>query len=146
MFEIQKITHPEALQAAFAVRKEVFIQEQGVSELEEFDVFDITSAHFLASDRTGKACGTARWRKTENGIKLERFAVLKAYRKQGVGALLLQKILEDIAQFPEFLPQTIYLHAQTTAVDFYRKFGFQQVGELFYECEIPHFKMEKMPS
>jgi predicted GNAT family N-acyltransferase len=55
----------------------------------------------------------------------------------------LQKVLADIAQYPEFLAQKIYLHAQTTAIDFYQKYGFQSVGDLFYECEIPHYKMEK---
>ena len=144
MFEVHKITQPEELQAAFAVRREVFIKEQNVSEEDEFDVFDLTSAHFLAYDQAGNPCGTARWRKTNNGIKLERFAVLKTCRAQGVGALLLQHVLEDITQYPELLGQTIYLHAQATAVDFYQKYDFQKVGDLFYECEIPHYKMEKV--
>jgi len=146
LFEVHKITQPEELQAAFAVRKEVFIQEQGVADEEEFDVFDLTSAHFVAFDDADNACGTARWRKTEQGIKLERFAVLIPYRGKGVGALLLQHVLDDIAQYPELDAQTIYLHSQATAVDFYRKYGFQKVGDLFYECEIPHYKMEKVSS
>lgn len=143
MFEIRKITQPEELQAAFAVRREVFMKEQKVAEEDEFDVFDLSSAHFLAYEDTDNPCGTARWRKTEKGVKLERFAVLKPYRGKGVGSLLLQHVLEDIAQHPELSAQTIYLHAQTTAVDFYQKYGFQKVGELFYECEIPHYKMKK---
>ena len=146
MFEVHKITRPEELQAAFAVRREVFMKEQKVSEEDEFDVFDLTSTHFLAYDPAGNPCGTARWRKTEQGIKLERFAVLKTCRGQGVGALLLQHVLEDITQYPELPDQTIYLHAQTAAVDFYQKYGFRKVGDLFYECEIPHYKMEKTPS
>ena len=143
MFEVHKITQPEELQAAFAIRREVFMHEQKVAEEEEFDVFDLTSTHLLTYDDTDTPCGTARWRKTEQGVKLERFAVLKSYRGKGIGALLLQHVLEDIAQYPELGNLTIYLHAQAAAVDFYQKYGFRKVGDLFYECEIPHYKMEK---
>jgi len=143
LFEVKKISHPEALQQAFAIRKEVFINEQGVTEPDEFDVFDLTSAQFLAYNDAGKACGTARWRKTENGIKLERFAVLKPYRSKGVGAQLLQSMLKDITQYADLLDLTIYLHSQEAAVGFYENYGFQKAGDLFYECDIPHYKMVK---
>lgn len=36
----------------------------------------------------------------------------------------------------------VYLHAQTTTVRFYEKAGFKVTGELFYEANIPHYKME----
>ncbi|MGD1894595.1 MAG: GNAT family N-acetyltransferase, partial [Cyclobacteriaceae bacterium] len=97
--------------------------------------------HFVAYDEQKEACGTARWRVTDKGIKLERFAVLDSHRGQGVGAALLLAILEDVDSSAKVSSGPIYLHAQTTALPFYEKYGFSKVGYEFEECQIKHFMM-----
>ena len=136
------ITTTEALNAAHQIRKEVFVVEQNVPEIAEIDEFEDESRHFLASYQ-GQPVGTARWRFNENGIKLERFAVVKPMRGKKVGDALMNAILDDISQHPQHNGQKIYLHAQLSAVGFYEKFAFQRVGEVFDECDILHSKMEK---
>ena len=81
--------------------------------------------------------GTARWRETEKGIKLERFAVLAVDRGKGAGTLLLKRVLEDVTP----LGKEIYLHAQVSAMDFYLKAGFKVKGDGFEEAGIQHFLM-----
>jgi len=140
MIEVTRATTPEELQTVFAIRKTVFVEEQRVPEEEEYDQFEETSRHFLA--RSGEApCGTARWRFTEGGVKLERFAVLPDFRSRGVGSALVRAVLADVAAQPGVEGKTRYLHAQVSAVPLYAKFGFQTVGDLFYECDIAHHKM-----
>ncbi|MCC5927892.1 MAG: GNAT family N-acetyltransferase [Cyclobacteriaceae bacterium] len=138
-FRVEKISAPEKLQLAFKIRHTVFVNEQGVPANEEMDAFENSSEHFLAFDDEGKAIGTARWRKTEAGCKLERFAVLREYRKNGIGGLLVEAVKNDIQLHDP--KAKMYLHAQVTAIDFYEKYGFIKSGDSFDECGIWHYKM-----
>ena len=140
MITVSPISNPTDLNAAFAIRRQVFVDEQRVSAREEYDEYETTSTHFLARvDDT--PCGTARWRRTSNGVKLERFAVLPQFRGQGVGRVLVQAVLDDVfSQQPEPI-ERIYLHAQLTAMPLYTDFGFVAVGPLFEEAGIQHYKM-----
>ncbi len=141
MIEVRRITHPAVQQAAFGIRREVFVDEQGVPTEAEYDQYEAVARHFMAY-AGGEPAGTARWRFTDKGVKLERFAVRKPYRGRQVGSALLQAVLDDVRQHPGYLDQPIYLHAQVTAMPLYTKFGFRTVGNLFVECDIEHYKME----
>ncbi|UPT66666.1 MAG: GNAT family N-acetyltransferase [Sphingobacteriales bacterium JAD_PAG50586_3] len=126
----------ELFETACQIRRKVFVDEQKVSAEEEFDEFEENSRHYLVySD--GQPAGTARWRYTDNGIKLERFAMLKEYRNKKVGSIILKRILSDV----EGLSDYIYLHAQVPAVNFYAREGFEKTGPMFSECDIDHYKM-----
>ena len=138
---VEKITTKEQLDAAFYIREQVFVVEQEVAAEEEYDEFEDSSRHFLAS-LDGQPVGTARWRFTANGVKMERFAVLEEARGQGVGQALVAAVLADIEAMPEATGKMKYLHAQLHAMPLYAKFGFQQVGEQFEECAILHYKMQ----
>ena len=140
MIDVLPISSPADLDEAFAIRRQVFVDEQKVSAREEYDEFETSSTHFLARI-DGVPCGTARWRRTSNGVKLERFAVLKAYRNRGVAKALLQAVLNDVfSQQPQPI-ERIYLHAQLTAMPLYAGFGFVPVGPQFDEAGIQHQKM-----
>ena len=124
------------LDEIFDIRRKVFVIEQEVDEREEYDEFETSSTHLIAF-YNGEPAGTCRVRNTEKGIKLERFAVLKAYRNKAIGAALVKSVLDRID-----LNQHIYLHAQIQVVDFYARFGFKKVGRMFEEANIKHYKME----
>lgn len=120
----------------FAIRKQVFVVEQKVDHQLEHDVYDETAHHYLAyADNV--PCGAARFRFTDKGIKLERFAVLADFRNKKVGVALLKKVLEDCLSSNK----KIYLHAQITASGFYLKNGFIEEGEHFFEAGIEHVVM-----
>lgn len=121
--------------ASREIREEVFIVEQEVPADIEYDEFEGSSKHILAKI-DGLSVGTARWRKTAQGQKLERFAVLKSARGKGVGEALVTFILDQIDE-----SEVAYLNSQVSAIGFYSKFNFTEVGGIFYEAGIPHRKM-----
>jgi len=120
----------------FSIRTKVFVMEQQVSRAEEFDIYEESSLHYLGKIN-GQGAGTARWRVTKDGIKLERFAVLAEFRKQGIAAAVLKKVLEDVIP----LQTKIYLNAQVSAMGFYERYGFKKEGPMFSEANIDHFRM-----
>jgi predicted GNAT family N-acyltransferase len=98
-----------------------------------------------------KALGTARRSQTEREnasrlidnqtAKIERVAVLKEARGQGVGTELMRYILQAIHSQPNV--QTIKLGSQNSAIPFYEKLGFQVIGEEYLDACIPHHFMLK---
>lgn len=123
------------LQQIFDVRRKVFVEEQMVDEAEEYDEFETSSTHLIAK-LNNTVVGTCRFRNTDKGIKLERFAVLEDARSKNVGEKLVLNALSMVDK-----SQTIYLHAQVQVVDFYSKYGFKKVGDEFVEANIRHYKM-----
>jgi predicted GNAT family N-acyltransferase len=134
MVNVHKITGKEELEQAFAIRQQVFVIEQNVAPEEEYDEYESSSQHYLA-EINGQPAGTARWRQTDKGIKLERFAVLEQYRDRKIGSTLLKTALTDILPLK---PAKVYLHAQVQVIPFYEKHGFKTEGEEFIEAEIRH--------
>jgi len=118
-----------------AIRRQVFILEQNISKQIETDDHLVNATHILAFSKE-KAVGTARYRRTDSGIKLERFAVLKQFRNLGIGKALVLFILEKLKN-----EKFIYLIAQESVIGFYDNLGFDPIGEFFYEAKIPHQKM-----
>ena len=78
-----------------AIRRQVFILEQNISKQIETDDHLVNVTHILAFSKE-KAVGTACYRRTDSGIKLERFAVLKQFRNLGIGKALVLFILEKL--------------------------------------------------
>lgn len=137
MIEIIKFpfTNTPLIQQSFKIRKEVFVIEQNCPPEIEYE-FEEVSTHFLLKF-DGKPICTSRHRTTKDGVKLERFAVLKKYRKKGIGHKILQFMLEDLKEFKGL----IYMHAQIDVIPFYEKMGFVKRGGRFEEAFIMHYKM-----
>ncbi len=130
----------EELEAAFYVRREVFIKEQNVPEAEELDEADLSSRHVVvyASDRpvaTGRLFNDGKiW-------LIGRISVLKECRGKQIGSLVVEKLLEKTV---ELGVEAVHIHAQTHAISFYEKFGFIAYGETFLEANIEHISMIKI--
>ncbi len=112
----------------------VFIKEQNVPEALEWDGDDPNCIHILVLKKN-QPIGCGRIKK--NG-HIGRMAVLKNYRNQGIGRLILTALLKqaDLNGITN-----IYLNAQTCACGFYQKQGFKSIGSEFLDANIPHFKM-----
>ena len=117
------------------IRREVFIKGLNIPEHLEIDSNEESSKYILAKV-DGKSVGTARWRKTDEGMKLERFAVLNDYRSIGIGTMMTKFILNQLKN-----SKLIYLNAQQSAISFYEKMGFKPIGPRFKEVNIEHQKM-----
>ena len=134
------IESPADMNHAYAIRRRVFIEEQNVPEEIELDADDEHAFHALAIlDGVAIGCG----RMLEHGdseVKIGRMAVLREFRKTGVGAHILRFLIDRARA--RGLRKAI-LHAQLTAEGFYLKEGFNPVGGVFDEAGIAHRKMER---
>lgn len=138
------------LEACFAVRKEVFVVEQQVPEDLEYDAYDADAVHVIAVRDDGLPLGTGRLltgaaAAAKNGGDAEvgalgRLAVSKAARGLGVGAALVRAI-EDAARARDLT--AVDLHAQTHALGFYERLGYEVYGPEFPDAGIPHRAMRK---
>lgn len=116
------------------IREQVFIQEQGIAPEDEWDDLDATVLHFIVYDKE-QPIATARLLPQHS---VGRVAVLVPYRKQGIGKILMQHII-DYARSHK-LPY-LKLSAQTYVTAFYEALGFQVQGEVYEDCGIPHIDM-----
>jgi predicted GNAT family N-acyltransferase len=133
--QTSRVSEPADLEKVFAIRRQVFVVEQNCPPELEWE-FEDESTHFLATVDDVPA-GAARWRKTDNGYKLERFAVLGQFRGLGVGQQLVKTVLDDLPADAKY----VYLHAQIQALGLYEKLGFKKIGAEFEEAGIRHYKM-----
>jgi predicted GNAT family N-acyltransferase len=134
-----KTTHD--IEECFRIREEVFVGEQHVPEDLERDEHDSKALHFiaLADDRS---VGTARVVFSDDGTsaKIGRVAVCRSDRGFGIGKLLIAAIeaAPDLRRVDNFL-----LDAQTHALQFYERLGYEAYGEEFMDAGIPHRHMKK---
>jgi len=121
----------------YMIRRAVFVVEQGVPDDLELDEFDPGCWHLLARDPAGQPIATGRLLSDGH---LGRLAVLAAWRGRGVGRAVVNRLIDQAERLG--MPE-IVLHAQTHAVDFYRRLGFQTEGDEFMEAGIPHYRMRR---
>lgn len=120
------------LDIARAIRRAVFVDEQAVPPDIEADDLDGVAEHFLVRDGA-VAVATARARRTREGWKLERVAVLGSHRGRGVGMALVRHLLGEVPA-----GATVYVHAQEGALGFWQRAGFVADGPSFVEGGIQH--------
>ena len=141
-----------------AIRREVFVEGQGVPAERELDGKDPEATHFLATDGAddAEAVGTARLRVYDashpevfrdpaavlDGVdrvgKVERVAVLEPRRGEGWGAELMRAV-EDTAR--ERGLERLVLHGQTRVEGFYEDLGYRTVSGVFSDADMPHVEM-----
>lgn len=134
-FRVRRVGWNEAGDLLRAVRKTVFVDEQGVLAELEWDGRDEHCIHVLAETPAGDAIGTGRLLPDGH---IGRMAVLKHWRGRGVGSALLERLVA-VAREQGF--DRVELSAQTHAIDFYARFGFEALGDEYLDAGIPHRAM-----
>jgi len=119
-----------------SVRHAVFVHEQKVPIEIEVDDGDPVSFHVLARDSSNRSIGTAR---ISREGRIGRVAVLKEWRKQGVGTAVMRYRINHAKE--SRVSDRLMLHAQTWTIGFYESLGFVAEGEEFSEANIPHRTM-----
>ncbi|TXC90706.1 GNAT family N-acetyltransferase [Metabacillus litoralis] len=137
--EIKQVTTNEQLEDAYFVRKTVFVDEQQVPLEEEIDQHEDEATHVVLYD-DNQPSGAGRVRIVEGYGKIERICVMKSARKKGVGKVIVTK-LEELATKQGV--KKLKLNAQTHAIPFYNKLGYEVVSEEFMDAGIPHVTMVK---
>jgi len=136
MLRIELMPWKKARAHAAPIRFTVFVEEQGVPIDIELDGQDVLSVHALVFDED-KPVATGRLLPDGH---IGRMAVLKDWRRRGIGALMLQSLMERAKErgYPE-----VVLSAQVQAVPFYRAHGFEAEGEEYLEAGIRHQAMKR---
>ncbi len=134
-FSVTRVSWNDAHDVLRAIRKAVFVDEQRVPETLEWDGRDGDCIQVLARAADGEAIGTGRLLPDGH---IGRMAVLEPWRGKGVGAALLREL---IAAARERGHAGAQLSAQTHAIGFYRRFGFEVSSEEYLDAGIPHRSM-----
>jgi predicted GNAT family N-acyltransferase len=138
---VVKRAEGDEIDVCFQIRREVFIEEQKVSEEDERDNLDASAIHFIVYKKA-RPIATARVVLIDEGKtgKIGRVAVLKSERSAGIGSLLMSAMEES----PDLRGLScLALGSQTHAVPFYEKLGYKTYGKEYMDAGIPHLHMKK---
>jgi predicted GNAT family N-acyltransferase len=136
-FDVRICRWADAADALRRIRYDVFVIEQQVPEVLEWDEADADSMHALASDAAGEPIGCARLLRDGH---IGRVAVVRAWRERGVGTALM---LELIAAARSRGDAEVIVNAQVSAMPFYALHGFVASGDVFEEAGIDHRVMTR---
>ena len=136
-FAVRICRWADAADALRRIRYDVFVIEQQVPEVLEWDEADADSMHALASDAAGEPIGCARLLRDGH---IGRVAVVRAWRERGVGTALM---LELIAAARSRGDAEVIVNAQVSAMPFYALHGFVASGDVFEEAGIDHRVMTR---
>lgn len=134
-YRIRQVSWPQAATELRFIRETVFMQEQQVPEELEWDGEDEQATHLLAMNTDETPVGCARI--LANG-HIGRMAVLKPFRQHGIGSELLAMAIEVVRLQGHNVAR---LDAQTHAIPFYQRYGFDVEGTEFMDAGIPHRHM-----
>lgn len=121
------------------VREQVFVVEQAVDPVLEWDGLDAVCEHAVVAIASADIVATGRLHCEGGAGKIGRMAVLKPYRGQGLGAAILAFLVERARARGM---KVAHLNAQTHALAFYERAGFTAEGPEFDEAGIPHRHMQ----
>ena len=130
---------------AQTIRTTVFVGEQKVPIEIERDAADLDAVHALARNRLGLAVGTGRLLAADgpgHPARIGRMAVSRELRGANIGREMLEALMAAAGRRGD---AEVMLHAQVSAIGFYRRAGFAAHGEPFEEAGIGHLEMRRKP-
>ena len=124
-----------------ALRREVFVDELGISNGLEHDTADDSAVHALVCNRIGLAVATGRL--VQEGPSLARIArvvVNRTMRATGLGQMVMHALMQVASDRGD---TRVVLQAQCSAEAFYTRLGFIPVGEVYEQAGIRHIDMAR---
>tara|TARA_R110002124_G_scaffold80674_3_gene213358 strand:- start:899 stop:1315 length:417 start_codon:yes stop_codon:yes gene_type:complete len=133
-----RIAQTDDIATCHALRRVVFVEEQGVSDAEEIDGLDSDCLHLLVKDGATPV-GTARILFDAGTAKIGRVCVLKSHRGRGLGAALIRAAMAA----SHGRAVRVKLGAQVSAIGFYEALGFVAFGPVYDDAGIDHRDMAR---
>ncbi len=140
MMNVIKVETKQQLEQAFALRTEVFVDEQNVPIEIEIDEYEEEASHFIVMNDHDETIGAGRLRDVDGDGKVERVCIKQTARRKGIGRLLMNAIEEEAIRTGK---TKLILNAQRHAEPFYHLLGYETVSGEFLDAGIPHVKMVK---
>jgi predicted GNAT family N-acyltransferase len=127
--------------AARGIRQAVFVEEQGIDADLVVDQADACAVHAVAFNHFGLPVATGRLLQREAGLaQIGRMATLATVRGAHIGRAVLEALM---ARARERGDAQVMLQAETAAVPFYERAGFQRDGDVFEAAGVPHQAMRR---
>jgi ElaA protein len=136
---IRRLQGRADLDAALALREQVFCIEQGVPREEEIDGRDEEAMHLGAIDPGGQVLGTLRLLFGPGVVKVGRVAVTARRRGEGIATRMLELALAESRRRG---CERARLASQLEAIGLYERAGFAVCSGVFEDAGIPHVWME----
>ncbi len=141
MIVAEMVHGSKGLDIQYQIRDEVFTQEQGIPESLSHDYEDTTCFHVIVYEdnipiATGRIINNPNV--DQDNMLIGRIAVRKQWRGQGIGDLLVRKLVD---YGWEHYKKDIEVHSQLPAVKFYEKIGFVGQGDVYIEAGKEHLTM-----
>lgn len=128
-------------EAARGVRQAVFVEEQGIAATLVVDALDEDAVHVVAHNRFNVPVAAGRLLQPSRGLgQIGRMATLPTLRGAQHGRAVLQRLMQAARERGDV---AVMLHAQTSAVAFYERYGFVAEGDVFETAGIPHQTMRR---
>lgn len=124
----------DEMEAVYHIRREVFVREQGLTRSVYDEPDDRVSVHVIAQT-SGQIIGAGRLTFIRDEGQIAWLAVLKPDRRSGAGQAIMDHLMSIAAERPV---QYVSLNAQTHALRFYERFGFESLGRRFHMNQIEH--------
>jgi predicted GNAT family N-acyltransferase len=134
------VTSDDEMEAVYRIRREVFVREQGLTRTVYDEPDDRISVHVIAQSN-GRILGAGRITFIRDEGQIAWLAVLESARGTGTGKAIMDHLMEIAAEHPV---QYVTLNAQTHALGFYERYGFESVGQRFHMAQIEHQYMVKV--
>ncbi|QGS52384.1 GNAT family N-acetyltransferase [Spiroplasma tabanidicola] len=124
---------------AIKLRKDIFVIEQECFDTPDEDDFDDIAYHIVGYYENETIC-CARVFFDEEILLWGRIAVDKKYRGKNLGVQLLNYLKEF--SFDHLKSKEVHIHAEYYAMEFYKKFGFIEYGDVYIFDNIEHINMK----
>jgi predicted GNAT family N-acyltransferase len=134
------VTNASEMEAVYSIRREVFVREQGLTRSVYDEPDDSVSVHVVAQSE-GRILGAGRLTYIQDEGQIAWLAILEHARGTGAGKAIMNHLLQVAAERPV---QYVTLNAQTHALGFYERFGFESMGRRFHMSQIEHQFMVKV--
>lgn len=137
---------PFEYEAIYSLRWRILRKDWGLAPGTEQDDLEMQSIHRMVIDKSEQsfkvlACGRLQPGNDESWGQIRYMAVDPNHQRIGLGLIVLNSLEEAAA---EMNLDSICLNARETAVGFYRKAGYQSLGETTPYLGIRHFRMVKL--
>ncbi len=126
-------------QQARNIREEVFLKEQGFQS--DRDQIDDIAIHIVGFENDTPVATCRVFESETKGVYiLGRLAVIKEYRGRGLGKEMIRQAEKCVKEIDG---ESLTMHSQLHAKEFYSKLGYQEYGQVEYEQNQPHIWMKK---
>lgn len=134
-----KIAEAQELEKVYTLRREVFCEEQGYTEEQEFDEKDKTALQLMMII-SGETVAVSRiCIDSDNNCVIGRICVKKERRGEGLGRAM---VLYAIDKCRRSGAASIQIMSELHAVKFYEALGFSQCGEQYSDGHLMRIPMQ----